>query len=709
MKCRIAGVFLLVTAWAAVGAQQSPQPPAQPVAHSPQELANLVLQRFATGTAEEFAAVDPDPMGRAVVDAAIQRKATRKGNVGRVVWNGPDRAILLLTGTVENPDSAVETIRSRHFSGFYEAVAKDGAWSLTRQLPFDDGNYVRTQNIQATITPGEKIDAKDTLGIDSANPAGFGLRLNDQAELKEVRLNGKPAHFEFGGGVLWVPAPIPAHSRLTLAYSLKEVRQDADQKPQPGPPRYGSFVNETVWAPVFDFDSANDNGVIEITLRIPAAYYATTSVPQTDRVEKGVRIIHGHTSEPEFILSLIYDRDWKPTEQLIGNMHFGTFLTPDFRWSPEVMGQQVNTVDTWLSGRFGPPQSDYLGIAEERDLGHHGFAYRTNDLVVSGGGGSPFLVTPEADAASEPAAPLAHEVSHGWTMQATGPGANFLREGWATWCEWNFIGLQYGPKVEAGIWESAYNFYMLGRHEGLQSILGNPDNGSIHYTKGAWILHMLEETLGQKTFDQGMRNYIRIPRDQPAGYQEFIAAMSKAAGRDMGPFIMPWLTGRYIPNLQAQVEGSQVVVTQTQPDALFTLPLELALTTQDGKTVDRTVEISGKTTNLDVADLGPIKQVRIDPEHKLLLRRNFGETVSFTLRDAAAKTVALSGNFALRPVPATRSGDTWTVQLPMAQGRYSWKWVIDGKPAPDAGIDNQPSSGVRVVEALEPLKDAYPK
>ncbi|MGB9146510.1 MAG: M1 family aminopeptidase [Acidobacteriaceae bacterium] len=705
MQRRTAGVYFLCAVWAMSAWAQQAVPAS---AKTPQQLADLVLQRFATGSAAEFEAVDPDPLSQAVVAAAIQRKAKRDGNLGRVVWSSPDRAILLLTGTVENPDSAVETIRSRHFSGFYEAVEKSGAWALTRQLPFDDGNFIHAQTIHATITPGVKIEVEDTLEIESSNPVGFALRLNDHAQMKRVLLNGRRVKDAFGGGVLWLPAPIREHSRLTLEYSLAEVRQDASEKPQPGPPRYGSFVNETVWAPVFDFDSANDYGSLDITLRLPAIYYATTSVPQTEQVENGVRIVHGHTSEPEFILSLIYDEDWKPTEQLIGNLHFATFLTPQYHWSPEVMGEQVKTVDDWLSRRFGPPQSDYLGIAEERDLGHHGFAYRTNDLVVSGAGGSRVLFSPLADAASAPSAPLQHEVSHGWTMQATGPGANFLREGWATYCEWNFLGLDYGPDVEAGIWETAYNYYLLGGHDGVRSILGNPDNGSIHYVKGAWILHMLEVTLGQPTFDAGMRNYIRIPRDQKAGYEEFIAAISKAAGYDMGPFILPWLTGKYIPDLEARVEGSQVVVTQMQPEVVFALPLQLALTTSAGNTVMRTVEISGKTATLDVGDLGAIETVRIDPKNELLLRRNFGETVSFTLRDAAAKTVALSGNFALKPVEAVHGGDTWTVQIPMTQGRYSWTWVVDGKPL-SAELDGQAASGVRVVEALQPVTGAYPK
>ncbi len=52
-------------------------------------------------------------------------------------------------------------------------------------------------------------------------------------------------------------------------------------------PDYGSFVNATVWTPVFDFDSANDTGMLAITVRLPEAYFLTTSVPQTDTVQNG--------------------------------------------------------------------------------------------------------------------------------------------------------------------------------------------------------------------------------------------------------------------------------------------------------------------------------------------------------------------------------------------------------------------------------------
>jgi hypothetical protein len=712
---RIGVVLLLIAgSFAAVRGQTAPVQDSSTAA-TPQDLATLVLARFATGSAESFNAVDPDALSRAVVQAAIQRKATRQSNLGRVVWSSPQRAVLLLTGTVVDPDSAVETIRSRHFSGFYEAVKQGDAWSLSKQLPFDEGNRILSHEINATIVPGVRIDVEDTMQIDAGGQYGFAIRLNDQTHMEQVQLNGADVHYDFGGGVLWIATPASAKSRLSLKYSLTEVRQDAEhEKAQPrtdppAPPTYGSFVNETVWSPVFDFDSANGNSTIDITLRIPATYYVTTSVSQTETVKDGVRIVHGHTIEPEFILSLIYDRDWRPTQTQIGNMQFGTFLTPDFHFTPEVLGEQVRKVDDILSKRFGAPQSNYIAIAEERDVGHHGFVYRTNDLVVSGQGGSTVLFSPLSEAASQPNAPLAHEVSHGWTMQATGPGANFLREGWATFCEWSFVAKQYGPDVEKGIWQTAYNYYILGGHDGVRSIVGNPDNGSIHYVKGAWIFHMLEETMGQNAFDEGMKNYIQIPRDQKAGYEEFIAAMSKAAGHDMSSFITPWITAKYIPNLQARIEGSRIVVTQQQPDVVFEIPVQLGITTSSGATVVRTIQLSGKTSTLDVVSLGDIRDVRIDPDNELLLRRSRGETVTFTLHNNAAKTVALEGSFTLKPVSATQAGDVWTVAIPMTQGQYSWDWQIDGKKAEAAASGAEQTSGVRIVEPLQDVQNAYPR
>jgi hypothetical protein len=183
----------------------------------------------------------------------------------------------------------------------------------------------------------------------------------------------------------------------------------------------------------------------------------------------------------------------------------------------------------------------------------------------------------------------------------------------------------------------------------------------------------------------------------------------------MTSFIMPWLSGKYIPDLDARVDGQRVIVSQTQPGPLFDLPLDLALTTDSGRTVDRSIHLTHRADTLDVSDLGPITRVQIDPAHRFLIQRHFGEMVRFALRAPDAKTVALTGNFTLKPIPATRTGDVWSVELPMSEGRYVWAWEIDGKTPPDVGDPESADSGdtarsgVRIVRPVERVRDAYPR
>jgi hypothetical protein len=722
-------VALLAILFATPGVRGQEPRESATAAKTPQELAAHVLQAFTSGTAEQFNNLIPEPGAQDVVARAITTKAVRHGDVGKVIWQGPNRAVLLLTGTVPSRNSGDETVRSRTFSGIYEAQATGGDWKVSRHIPIDEGNHITSHAVTATIVPGEHIDVADQVGIEVGSKYGFAVRLNDRADLKQVELDGHAVHYEFGGGVLWIEMPSRPHARLSITYTILVDKRTQNERPaSPAPistpadsipasadahPIFGDFLNTDVWMPLFDYDSANGTAPISITAKIPAEYYLTTSIPQTETVSDGVRIVKGQTDEPEFILSLVFDRDWHPTLAKVGDIIFETFLTPDFHWTSEKLQAVLQKVYQFMDPRFGPPHSHYLAVAEDRGVGESGFRFRTNDLVVSGqGGGKSKTLIPDRDqAAASPSVPFPHEVSHGWTMQASGQAANTLREGWATYSEWSFLGNEYGPVIGKEIWETGRNDYMLGQHNGARSIFGNPGNGSIHYTKGAEILHMLDELMGSKAFDQGMREFIDIPRDKPAGYEQFIAAMSHAEGHDMTSFIMPWLTGKYIPDIEARVEGSQVIVSQTQPDVVFNFPLKLALKTDSGKDIIQTIQLSDRTNSLDVSGIGTVTSVRIDPDHEFLIQRHFGETVHFELRAPDAKTVALQGTFTVKPVPAARNGDVWTLDLPMSEGRYCWTWMVDGKPldSESSEYNGQSASGARLVQPVVPVEAAYPK
>ena len=107
--------------------------------------------------------------------------------------------------------------------------------------------------------------------------------------------------------------------------------------------------------------------------------------------------------------------------------------------------------------------------------------------------------------------------------------------------------------------------------------------------------------MGDSAFDRGMRLYIDGMGKGPSGYEELIAAWSKAAGHSMRSFVMPWLTSKYIPDVDARVDGDRLIVTQQQPGELFDLPkLEIDLTTPAG-IVRKTLHLAHRIDTIRVS------------------------------------------------------------------------------------------------------------
>jgi hypothetical protein len=696
---------------------------------TPEALATAVMEAFASGTPESFAAIYPDSAGRVFMREA---RGTRTTQLAEVVWSTPKRAVLLLAGVVRSGSGGAgapprgasagsnETNAARHFSGFYEAVSSNGAWVLERQIPFDSANFIRAQHIDVAVAPADGIAVADTLDISVGATWGFGVRLNNAAQLESVTVDGKPADHLFGGGVLWVKAPARPHSRLALRYSLAASRPGGGRGADTatGPPTFGAYNNTDVWHPFFDYLSPNELAQIDVTVRIPAEYYLTTTIPQTDTVRDGVRIVRGRSLHNEFALALIFDRDWRPQTTDFGGFRFESFTGPTFRHSHDSLAATTKRVYDLLQPRFGEPQSPsrYLAAVQDRAIGPGGFTVRMNNAAISGSSGGSL--------GSAQSQTYAHETGHSWTMNGTGRASNFLHEAWASFVEGLMLERYYGHDDATTFWESARNAYMVGADrpgfgagfDGQQSILANYDNGRIHYRKGVWILVAANYVMGASAFDRGMRLYIDGMGKGPSGYEELIAAWSKGAGHSMQSFVMPWLTSKYIPNVDARVEGNRVVVSQTQPGELFDLPkLEIDLLTESG-TVRKTIHLTHRSDTLTVAGVGAVTDARVDPDHHFLLQRHWGEPVvrfeipASTPALAGATGVSLNGNFLRAPIPATKSGDAWIVELPMTEGRYTWLWQPVGGAGgaiPNAGADPT-VTGVKTVAPAQRISGAYP-
>src|SRR5262249_54424780 len=67
------------------------------------------------------------------------------------------------------------------------------------------------------------------------------------------------------------------------------------------------------------------------------------------------------------------------------------------------------------------------------------------------------------------------------------------------------------------------------------------------YDGGALVLFALQQEVGDATFQAIERAWAQTYRGQAASTEDFIALSSQVAGRDLGPFLRPWLYSTTTP------------------------------------------------------------------------------------------------------------------------------------------------------------------
>jgi hypothetical protein len=630
--------------------------------------------------------------------AAASAKRKRIPGHAKVLSRNGDKAVLLLTGYVEADTPGGETLRSRAFSGLYEARRGAKGWALARHLPIDADSRIIEQDVRVGIRPGEGLDVTTRAAMSTERAEGLAVRLNRGVILKTVKVNGRPAEHLFSGGLLW--ARSPARGPVTLELFYRVPAGPSDSTTLAVNPVAGFVRDQEIWLPVLNYRTEADMARIKVRAEIPASHHLSISVPQTETVRDGVRIVEGSNVTPSHGISLLYDRNFAPYEVAVADARMRAFVTPDFKPGRDELESAFGWTYGQLRQRFGPPRTNYFAVGQRRWAPWTGWSLLTNNIIVGGANGGP--LRPQTGVHT--GAGFGHEMSHAWTM-ATGPARFLMMEGWATWVEAGLVAAEHGSEAERAFWEAKRNSYEQAAFEGRVGFYTDYNNEGLAYTKGAWVFRMLQDRLGEAVFLRGLRFYIDIPNGRPAGVPELAEAMSRAAGYDVWPILRPWIEEDVTPDIQAFVEGGRLRLVQAGP--VFNLPLEVELATPSGP-VRRTVALNARQEVIDITDMGAVSAVRLDPERRLLMRRRLGEVVTFEFTAPEASKVQLTGDFAAQPLDAENKSGVWQVSVPLSEGLYHWRWIVDGK-SPASGPDAPAARGTRAVRPLETLDTPYPR
>jgi len=148
---------------------------------------------------------------------------------------------------------------------------------------------------------------------------------------------------------------------------------------------------------------------------------------------------------------------------------------------------------------------------------------------------------------------IAHEAAHQWwgNMVTCRDWNHFwLNEGFATFMAAAYLQRRFG--------EEEYRKQVDGWKHRLDKLRASgtdhavvydrwfkpsADDRAVVYQKGAYVLHLLREQLGERTFWRGIRAYTRRHYGQSVTTADFRASMERASGRDLSAFFNRWIEG----------------------------------------------------------------------------------------------------------------------------------------------------------------------
>lgn len=229
-----------------------------------------------------------------------------------------------------------------------------------------------------------------------------------------------------------------------------------------------------------------------------------------------------------------------------------------------------------------------------------------------------------------------HEIAHQWfgnaVTETTWDDA-WLSEGFATYFTLLFIENEYGKaefdkgiaKAKKAVFDMSVkmpNFSIISDRTAEKEVVTT----GLTYQKGAWILHMLRNLVGDANFQKGIQLYYAKYFNANASTNQLREEMERASGKDLKQFFKQWLYQPINPSINANLSFDSkqkklvVQLEQTQTgDMLFDLPVEINYYIKDNPT-PKTIKVQlnkKQQSFIFPSNLAPEKIV-VDPNNKLL-------------------------------------------------------------------------------------------
>lgn len=406
-----------------------------------------------------------------------------------------------------------------------------------------------------------------------------------------VSVNNTAVDYTHGNDELIISLPAPSTKNQTLTFTIQYHGIPYDGL-RIGATKLGdrSFFNENWpnrgrhWLPIVDHPY--DKATSEFIVKAPSHYKVVSNGLLMEESELGNsnRLTHWKQSVP--VSSWLF---------VLGVADFAVKYVDEFRGK---------SIQTWVYAKnreagfydFDEPTKKVLEFYSNY-VGPYAYEKLANIQTPSVNGGMETssaifygedLVTGKRDERTRNV--VIHEIAHQWFGNAiteTTWDDAWLSEGFATFFTLLFIEDEYGKdEYTKGIIKARKSVYDMSVKMPDFSIVSNRTaekedvTSGITYQKGAWVIHMLRNLMGEKNFKKGIQNYYAKYFNANTTTSEFRAEMEKVSGKDLKLFFKQWLYQPINPTINASwkydanTKKLNVQLQQAQK-YLYNVPVEI--------------------------------------------------------------------------------------------------------------------------------------
>jgi aminopeptidase N len=227
---------------------------------------------------------------------------------------------------------------------------------------------------------------------------------------------------------------------------------------------------------------------------------------------------------------------------------------------------------------------------------------------------------------------LVHEIAHQWFGNSVTEGDwhhIWLSEGFATYLTAVYMEKKYGEEKLMESMKSARDRVLRSFENSPGPVIDTTITDLMKllsansYQKGAWVLHMLRQELGDEVFWKGMKLFYNQFRDKSALTDDFRKVMEAVSNKNLEKFFYQWLYIAGQPDLritstEGKSKGTIDITVEQKQDYLFSFDLELSVKDSKGTRIEK-VQVKDKITRV-IVQAEPNAEVSPDPDIKLLFR-----------------------------------------------------------------------------------------